>query len=156
MNRTGCIRKYVVRVATDQAYRTNHQHQNNGQHYRILGDVLALLVRPQLAKKPIHVRASVLSDSSSYVRPFCLRGCGFWCSLVKVTYEERQQNQAAGRLTLGLGGFHLLHQSGREAFYLLRLGFSLPADLLQSLLVSLDLRSESYFHGGVKPSVREV
>jgi hypothetical protein len=35
-------REHVVRVSSDQANRTNHQYQNNGQHNRILGDVLAL------------------------------------------------------------------------------------------------------------------
>jgi hypothetical protein len=45
---TGCCRKRVVRIASDQANRANHQYQNNGQHNRVLGDVLALVVPPQL------------------------------------------------------------------------------------------------------------
>jgi len=43
LNCTGYTRKYVVGIASDQANRTNHNYQNNGQHHRILGDVLALV-----------------------------------------------------------------------------------------------------------------
>jgi len=53
---TGSCRKYVVRVASDQSDRPNDQHQNDGQHYRILGDVLAFVVPPHLAQKMSHVR----------------------------------------------------------------------------------------------------
>ena len=56
MKRTRYGRKRIVRIASDQANRTNHQYQNNGQHDRILGDVLALVV-PQLAQKITHIRA---------------------------------------------------------------------------------------------------
>jgi len=50
---TGCGRKYVVRIASDQANRAHHHYQNNGEHYRILSDVLALFVPPQLAKQEL-------------------------------------------------------------------------------------------------------
>jgi len=58
LKRTRYGRKRVVRIASDQANRTNHQHQNHGQHDCILGDVLARVV-PQLAQKMTHVRAPV-------------------------------------------------------------------------------------------------
>jgi hypothetical protein len=64
LNRTGYIRKYSVRVASDQTDRTDHQNENNGQHNRVLGDVLALIVPPQL-KRICHVRASVPRPDST-------------------------------------------------------------------------------------------
>jgi hypothetical protein len=54
MNRTGYIRKHVVRVASDQANGPDHQYQNYGQHHRILGDVLALVFPPQFSQKMSH------------------------------------------------------------------------------------------------------
>jgi hypothetical protein len=66
---TGYARKYGVRIASYQSNRSNHEYQDNGQHYRIFGDVLALLVPPQeLPKKMTHVCASVTTE-----RTFCIR-----------------------------------------------------------------------------------
>jgi hypothetical protein len=48
---TGCGRKYVAGVASDQLNSTNYKHQNNRWHHRVLGDVLALVVQAQLSKK---------------------------------------------------------------------------------------------------------
>ena len=58
LDRTRYGGKRIVCVASDQAYRTNDQYQNNGQHHRIFGDVLALVMPPQVAKKMSHLRAS--------------------------------------------------------------------------------------------------
>jgi len=53
-------------MASHQANRTNHHYQDYGQHYRILGDVLALIVPPQLAKQVIQVRTSMLRLDSTH------------------------------------------------------------------------------------------
>ena len=53
-------------MASHQANRTNHHYQDYGQHYRILGDVLALIVPPQLAKQVIQVRTSMLGPDSTH------------------------------------------------------------------------------------------
>ena len=63
LKRTRYGRKRVVRIASDQANRTNHQHQNHGQHDRILGDVLAPVV-PQLAQKMTHIRTPSRANST--------------------------------------------------------------------------------------------
>src|SRR5437899_1641097 len=64
LSTVGSIRKYVVRVASYHANRTNHQHQNNGQHNCILGDVLALFTPPQ--------PATVEDSSSRLLSRYCL------------------------------------------------------------------------------------
>jgi hypothetical protein len=66
LNRAGCIRKYGIRMASDQANRPHHQNQNDRQHYSILGDVLALVVPPQLAKKMSHVCTPVFYTARFY------------------------------------------------------------------------------------------
>jgi len=53
-------------MASHQANRTNHHYQDYGQHYRILGDVLALIVQTQLAKQAIQVRTSMLPLDSTH------------------------------------------------------------------------------------------
>jgi hypothetical protein len=57
-DRTSGGRKYVVCTASNHSDRPHYQNQNDGQHHRILSDILALLLRPELAKKS-HVRTSV-------------------------------------------------------------------------------------------------
>src|SRR5580692_2463867 len=66
LKRTRYGRKRVVRIASDQANRTNHQHQNHGQHDRILGDVLAPVV-PQVAQKMTHIRTPVTGQFYAHV-----------------------------------------------------------------------------------------
>ena len=56
-------------MASHQPNRTNHHYQDYGQHYRILGDVLALVV-PQLAQKMTHIRAPVTRANSTRM---CIR-----------------------------------------------------------------------------------
>ena len=46
LNGTGYGREYVVRIAADQLNRTNHYHQDYGEHDRIFGDVLTFVVLP--------------------------------------------------------------------------------------------------------------
>jgi hypothetical protein len=58
-DRTSGGRERVVRTASNQSDRPNHQHQNDGQHHSIFSDILALFLRPELAKKFLHVRTSV-------------------------------------------------------------------------------------------------
>jgi hypothetical protein len=54
-HRTGDLRKNRVDVGTDQADRTNHDHENNSQHHGILCDILPVIVGPQLGKEEGHV-----------------------------------------------------------------------------------------------------
>jgi len=49
-NRTRSCREHVVGVSADQPDGTHHKHENYRQHYRVFGDILALLLNPELAK----------------------------------------------------------------------------------------------------------
>lgn len=46
----GHVRENVVGVGADEADRANDDHENDGQHHGVLGDVLALFVSPELAQ----------------------------------------------------------------------------------------------------------
>jgi hypothetical protein len=46
----GHVREDVVRVGADQPDRPHDDHENDGQHHGVLGDVLALFVSPKLAQ----------------------------------------------------------------------------------------------------------
>lgn len=50
-DRTGDAGKHVVRVASNKPDRAYNDHENHCKHHGILSDVLAFVVRPQLAKK---------------------------------------------------------------------------------------------------------
>ena len=60
-------------MASDQANRTNYQHQNHGQHYRVLSDILSLVVPPQPAKKMTHVCAPFSTPRQFYAQKHLLR-----------------------------------------------------------------------------------
>src|SRR5579864_4246106 len=45
----GDVREHVVRVGTDELDGSDHDHQNNGQHHRVLSDVLAFIIGPHSA-----------------------------------------------------------------------------------------------------------
>ena len=51
---TGNAGERSVGIGADQTHRTDHQHQYHGQHDRVLGNVLSLLVRPQISAKLKH------------------------------------------------------------------------------------------------------
>src|SRR6266446_7939839 len=44
----------IIGIGADQTHRTDHQHQDHCQHDRVLGNVLPLLVRPQISAKLKH------------------------------------------------------------------------------------------------------
>lgn len=44
LNRASNLGKHGIRVRTDQANRSNNNHQNYGQHYGVFGDVLSRLI----------------------------------------------------------------------------------------------------------------
>jgi hypothetical protein len=48
LDRASDRRKYVVGVGTDQPDRTHHDHQNNRQHHGIFGNILPLIVLPEI------------------------------------------------------------------------------------------------------------
>jgi hypothetical protein len=56
LNRTGNIGKYRVGIGSDQLNGSDHNYQNDGQHYGIFGNVLALFLVPKLVKKMLHER----------------------------------------------------------------------------------------------------
>jgi hypothetical protein len=58
-DRTGGGRKHVVCTATNQSDRAHYQYQNDGQHNRILSDVLAFFLQPELAKPVRRDRTSL-------------------------------------------------------------------------------------------------
>ena len=41
----------MVSIAADKANRSHHEHQNDGEHHRVFGDILALFVGPELSRK---------------------------------------------------------------------------------------------------------
>ena len=51
--------KYVVGVASDQTNGTDDHYQNHGQHHCVLSNVLAFLLRPELAEKMSHIDTPV-------------------------------------------------------------------------------------------------
>ena len=54
LNRAANLRKDIVRVRPDQTDRSHDNDQNDGQHHRVLGDVLTLLVIPELLQTVCH------------------------------------------------------------------------------------------------------
>jgi hypothetical protein len=48
LDRASDRRKYVVGVGTDQPDRTHYDHQNNRQHHGIFGNILPLIVLPEI------------------------------------------------------------------------------------------------------------
>jgi hypothetical protein len=60
LNRAGCGGKGVVGIASDQPDCPHHQDENNGQHYCIFSDVLAVVAPTELAKKMSHVHTTAL------------------------------------------------------------------------------------------------
>jgi len=48
LQRAADLREHVVRVRSDQADGSDYDHQDDRQHHGVLGNVLALLVAPQL------------------------------------------------------------------------------------------------------------
>jgi hypothetical protein len=48
LDRAANLREHGISVRADQTDRTDDDHQNNGQHYRVFSDVLSLLVVPKL------------------------------------------------------------------------------------------------------------
>jgi hypothetical protein len=48
-------REHVVGVAAYQSNRTNNNHQNDGQHYRVFSDILTLFIVPTDVKKLVHL-----------------------------------------------------------------------------------------------------
>src|SRR5713226_6222512 len=55
-DRTSGGRKHVVCTPSNQSEGSNHYHQNDRQHHRILSDILPLFLRPELTKKICHFR----------------------------------------------------------------------------------------------------
>jgi hypothetical protein len=49
LNRAGGIGKHGVGIGSDKPDCADNQHQDYGQHHRILGDILALIVPQQAA-----------------------------------------------------------------------------------------------------------
>ena len=45
------VREYVVGVRADEPDRADYDHQDNRQHHRILGDILSLLILPEILPK---------------------------------------------------------------------------------------------------------
>jgi hypothetical protein len=48
-------RKYIVGIRANETNRANHDYQNNGQHHRIFGDILTIVVKPQSLYKLLQV-----------------------------------------------------------------------------------------------------
>jgi hypothetical protein len=44
LNRTGDRREHVVRVRANESNRSDHEYEDYGQHDRIFGDVLTLVI----------------------------------------------------------------------------------------------------------------
>jgi hypothetical protein len=62
--RTGYIGKGVICIGPDQAYCPHYQNQNYGQHYRIFGDILTFLFRPNPADKLGHALPPICNLNS--------------------------------------------------------------------------------------------
>ena len=73
LNRAGDGRKCIVGVASDQANRAHHQHQDDGQHDRIFSDVLALVALTELANEVLHVRTSAHGEDCTPILPASLQ-----------------------------------------------------------------------------------
>src|SRR5437879_8053796 len=58
LNRAGRAGEHIICVRTDEANRPHDQHQNDGQHHGVFGDVLSRIVRPQLANQLVHSLSS--------------------------------------------------------------------------------------------------
>jgi hypothetical protein len=54
-NRTGDRRKHVVRASPDEPYGTDYYHQDDRQHDRVFGDVLAFLLLPKPTENAVHL-----------------------------------------------------------------------------------------------------
>jgi hypothetical protein len=85
LNRAGYRRKCVVGIASDQANRAYHQHQDDGQHDGILGDILAIIAPTELANQIPHVRTSAIGW---IVRPFSRRVRNLFALLWKTRWGE--------------------------------------------------------------------
>src|SRR5689334_24480377 len=46
--------KHVVGLTADKADRADNDHQNDGEHYRVLRDIFALILQPHFAQKLFH------------------------------------------------------------------------------------------------------
>src|SRR5437660_7298479 len=58
LNRAGRAGEHIICVRTDEANRPHDQHQNDGQHHGVFGDVLSRIVRPQLTNQLVHSLSS--------------------------------------------------------------------------------------------------
>lgn len=54
LDRTANGREHVVGVAANQANRPHDDYQDDRQHHRVFGDVLALLILPKPLYEPCH------------------------------------------------------------------------------------------------------
>ena len=56
-NCAGCLRENVIRLRADQPDRAHHDDQDHSQHHCVLGNVLSLIVGPQVLQKFLHGRS---------------------------------------------------------------------------------------------------
>lgn len=76
-NSAGCLRENVVRLRADQPDRAHHDDQDHSQHHCVLGNVLSLIVGPQVLQKFLHGRSpNSLDFAPSGDGDAMLRGAG--------------------------------------------------------------------------------
>jgi hypothetical protein len=56
------LREHVIGVAADQSYRSDHNNQNDCEHHRVFGDVLATLFLPKLTHCFNHFSPNPIND----------------------------------------------------------------------------------------------
>jgi hypothetical protein len=54
LDRASDVGEYRVRVGADEPNRTYNDYQNHSQHYRVLGDILTCILRPESTEQFPH------------------------------------------------------------------------------------------------------
>jgi hypothetical protein len=85
LDRAGGRGKGAIRVRTDQANRTNHQHKNYGEHHRVFRDVLAAFVEAEPGEEIKH--------DTSFLNNELFLG---WCCRRAATTHWRPSNKHMG------------------------------------------------------------